>query len=88
MSATSVDDAIDCRNTIREKAFGLAESGIFADWEAGRLALSSTSHAGDLQHVFASPFFRLDLNQRCRAAERAARVSTPAPVARVSQILP
>ncbi|HEY4802699.1 MAG TPA: hypothetical protein VIH96_08775 [Paraburkholderia sp.] len=68
MAQASIDHAIACRDTIREKAFELAESGTFSDWAAVKLALAATSDAGHLQHVFASPFCRLDLDQRCRAA--------------------
>lgn len=40
MTGTSIDQAIECRNTIRRKAFELAESGFFTDW-AVELARSS-----------------------------------------------
>ena len=61
-------DLVDCRDKIREKALDLAESGKFADWAAVKLALSAQCSADLLNQVFASPFCRLDLNARCRAA--------------------
>ena len=61
-------DPADHRVAIRNMAFELAESGIFDEWEAIRLALRTRFHAVHLHHIFASPFCRLDLDHRCRAA--------------------
>lgn len=68
MTGAEKIDPVDIRDRIREKAFCMAESDIFADWAAVKLALSAECAADHLNHVFASAFCRLDLNQRCLAA--------------------
>jgi hypothetical protein len=68
MSGAENIDPVEIRDRIREKAFELAESGNFADWAAVKQALSAECPANYLNHVFASAFCRLDLNQRCWVA--------------------
>ena len=61
-------NSTECRENIRLRAFELAESGIFDDWEAIRRALCSRFHDTHLHEIFASPFCRIDIDQRCRTA--------------------
>ncbi len=61
-------DSTECREIIRRRAFELADSGIFDDWEAIRRALCSRFHDAHLHEIFASPFCRIDIDQRCRTA--------------------
>ncbi|MEX4002073.1 hypothetical protein AB4Y38_24600 [Paraburkholderia sp. EG285A] len=79
MSRAGNIDLIESRDKVRERAFDLAESGSFADWAAVRLALSEECPPEYLNHVFASAFCRLDLNQRCRSARMGSPRSDTSP---------
>jgi len=68
MSRADEVSAFECRELIREKAFELADSGVFDDWEGVRKALCLRFEREDVRLVFASLFCRLDLEQRCRVA--------------------
>ncbi len=53
--------------TIRQRAFVLADSGTLDDWKAVGRALGTCFDVVDIERVLASRFFRLILDQRCRA---------------------
>ena len=60
MSKVDEVNRIECRELIREKAFELADSGVFVDWEGVSNALCLRFEPDDVRLVFASLFCRLD----------------------------
>ena len=72
-------NSTECREIIRRRAFELADSGIFDDWEAIRRALCSRFHDAHLHEIFASPFCRIDIDQRCRTARTSGSRASASP---------
>ncbi|TDG02306.1 hypothetical protein E1N52_40365 [Paraburkholderia guartelaensis] len=68
MEETEVINSTECREVIRQRAFELADTGIFDDWEAIRRALCSRFQVTHLYQIFSSPFCRMDIDRRCRTA--------------------
>ncbi|MEX3929265.1 hypothetical protein AB4Y36_35365 [Paraburkholderia sp. BR10936] len=63
-------DTMERRERIRKKAFEFAESGAFTNWQAIGVALRSQFSTSHVEDILASPFCRLDLNNRCDKARR------------------
>lgn len=70
MKETEVINSTECREVIRQRAFELADTGIFDDWEAISRVLCSRFQCTHLYQIFSSPFCRMDIDQRCRTARR------------------
>ncbi|MEX3942391.1 hypothetical protein AB4Y44_23055 [Paraburkholderia sp. BR10937] len=68
MKTNDAVNPIECREVIRQKAFELADSGIFDDCEAVRRVLHKSFHVAHLHQIFSSPFCRMDIDQRCQVA--------------------
>jgi hypothetical protein len=81
MKVTEGMNSTECREVIRQRAFELADSGIFDDWEAIRRALCSRFHVAHLHQIFSSPFCRMDIDQRCRTARTSSSLDSATPVA-------
>ena len=66
-------DEIERREFIRATGYRLAASGLFTDWEGIKRALCARFGAQEVLFMFASPFCRLDIDERCREARGMAR---------------
>jgi hypothetical protein len=69
------DWQVERREGMRQMAYEMAESGLFARWEAIESALRCRYDVADVRSLFASAFCRVDLDQRCSRATHA--VSAP-----------
>ncbi|MEM5341388.1 hypothetical protein [Paraburkholderia azotifigens] len=66
------------REGVRHAAYEMAESGLFAGWEAITLALGSRFDLADVHAVTDNRFCRCDLDERCMRSRGGAALRSPA----------